>query len=70
MSKRKGTTVRKNKGPWLHTVKAERRKAAEARQAEYDKLTIAQKIEKLDKLGLTATKVRAKLTKQLEVKKK
>ena len=44
--------------------KAERRAQAEARKAEHDKLTVAQKIAKLDALfgvGVGATKERAKL---------
>jgi hypothetical protein len=69
MSKRAGT-ARTNKGPWLHIVKAERRKLAEARQAEYDKLTVEQKIAKLDKYQHTATRQRARLAKQLEAKTK
>ena len=38
-----------------------KRNEANARQAEHDKLTNRQKLSKLDKLGLTATKERAKL---------
>lgn len=64
MSKRKGNTARKNKGPWKHRVMEERRKAAEARQAEYNKLDIAAKLRKLDEGGFTASRQRAKLLTQ------
>jgi hypothetical protein len=39
----------------------EKRAAAEKRQVEYDKLTIAEKLAKLDMGSFTATKQRARL---------
>ena len=64
MSKRTGQP-NGPKSPWKYKVKEERRKQAESRQAKYDKLTIAQKIQKLDANGHVATKQRARLLKQL-----
>ncbi len=46
--------------------KAQRRKEAEERQAAYDKLTIDQKIDKLNAGGFAATKQRKKLYAQKE----
>ncbi len=53
--------------PITQTMRAERRKRAEERQAEYDKLTLQQKLEKLP-AEPHATKQRAKLLRQLEAK--
>lgn len=50
--------------PVTRQIKDERRKQAEARQAEYDKLTLQQKIERLPANG--AAKQRAKLTALLD----
>jgi hypothetical protein len=46
-------------------IKAARRAEAEARNADYAKLTPAQKLAKLDAGGFAATKQRAKLAQQL-----
>lgn len=46
-------------------LKAARRTEAEARNAEYAKLTPAQKLAKLDAGGFAATKQRAKLVLQI-----
>jgi len=46
--------------------KEQRRKEAEARQAEYDKLTPQQKLKRLDDAGLRAKRHRARLEKQIE----
>jgi len=43
-------------------VREERRKQAEERNAEYAKLTVEQKLAKLDAGGFAAKKQRAKLT--------
>jgi len=51
----KGSATRRN-----------RRKDAEARQVEYEKLTTQQKLEKLDAGGFTATKQRARLGRELD----
>jgi len=48
------------------TIRAERRAKAEARQAEYDKLSLEEKIARLPKDG--ANKQRARLLNQLENK--
>jgi hypothetical protein len=57
--------------PWKHRVKEVRRKAAEERQAKYNKLTTAEKLLRLDAGGFTATKERTKLAGKLieEIKK-
>lgn len=44
-------------------VRLNRREQAEQRNAEYAKLTVEQKLAKLDAGGFTATKQRAKLNK-------
>jgi len=70
MSKRKsGAKPKTNKGPWKHRVKEERRKVAEARNAEYNKLTIEQKLAMLNKYNFVAAKQRAKLQAKLKVNK-
>lgn len=51
--------------PWKHRVMEQRRADAEARQAEYNKLTPQQKLARLDKLRLSASKERAKLSKKI-----
>ena len=61
MSKRKNNAQPKTVKPWKHLVMPARRKAAEERQAAYDKLTIEQKIKRLDDGGFVAAKQRAKL---------
>jgi len=61
MPKRVGKP-RTNKGPWKSQAVANRRKAAEERQKAHDKLTPQQLLARLDALGLTAVKERAKLT--------
>lgn len=61
MPKRTGNP-NKPKAPWKHLVQAQRREAAELRQAEYDKLSPSERLAKLDRLHLTAKKERAKLT--------
>ena len=50
--------------PITKAMREERRKKAEARQAEYDKLTLEQKLAKLPETG--AKKQRAKLEAALE----
>lgn len=63
----KGGKPRKSvgvKGPNPHLKDMRRREAAE-RQEAYDKLSIKEKIARLDERGLVAKKVRAKLAKQL-----
>lgn len=50
-------------------LKAARQAEAKARQSEYDNLSATQKVEALDKLGLKATKVRAKLAPKVEAEK-
>ena len=57
---------RQNKGPWKASVMAERRKIAETRQFEYDKLSAQEKIARLDEGGLIAKKQRAKLSASLK----
>lgn len=46
--------------------KVAKRQEAEARNADYRKLTPAQKLSRLDTAGLTATKERAKIQKTLQ----
>lgn len=55
--------------PVTKEMRAQRKAAAEARQVEYDKLTIQQKLEKLPPEP-KAARQRAKLLKQLEAEKK
>lgn len=62
--------ARKPTNPWKSRQQAERRAAAEERQAAYDSLTIEQKIAKLDAGKFRALKERAKLQKQLEQSRK
>jgi hypothetical protein len=65
MAEEKKQSKRKNKGPWKSQVQAQRRKDAEARQAEYDKLTPQQKLTNLDRYGFQAKRERARISKQL-----
>lgn len=50
--------------PVTAAMRVERRKAAEARQAEYDKLTLQQKLDRVPANG--GKKVRAKLERLME----
>ena len=68
MAEEKKQSKRINKGPWKHEVLAQRRKDAEARQVEYDKLTPQQKLAALDRYGFKATRERARIAKQLATK--
>jgi len=54
--------------PWKHTVMKQRRADAEARQVAYDKLTVEQKLARLDAGNFVATKQRARLEAQLKEK--
>lgn len=49
---------------WPNVVNA-RRREAEERHAKYDALTPAQKLARLDKLGLRAERERARIQKQM-----
>lgn len=71
MSKRKSASRPKTNSAkgWLARRQATRRQVAEERNALYAKLTPQAKLAQLDKLNLKATKVRAKLAKQLAVAK-
>jgi hypothetical protein len=55
--------------PWKQEVMRERRKLAEERQGAYNKLTIEQKLKKLDAGNFVAKKQRAKLLAQLQSRK-
>jgi hypothetical protein len=62
MSKRKPTgSPRKNKGRWKDQRQAERRGMAERRNLAYSKLSIEDRIKKLDEGEYEAKKQRAKL---------
>ena len=50
-------------------LKRMHREEAEARKIKSDKLTPAQRIENLDKLGLTATRERTRLQKIIDAEK-
>jgi len=69
MSEEVKQSKRKSTQPWKHLAQQTRRATAEARNAEYNKLTVQQKLDKLDNLGWTATRQRTKLNAQLTVAK-
>jgi len=66
MSKRKINASPKIVKPWKHNIMKIRREEAEKRNSAYNKLTIQQKLAKLDMNGYAATKQRFKLNSQIK----
>lgn len=70
MSKRTRQTNIKQVKPWKHVVTAERREAAEARQARRNLLTARQQIEVMDQADIVGKRERTRLLKLIAGEKK